>query len=162
MQNTTTITPERDERNKRMIAMSIFNFMGFANTAEQYRLINEATPEERQAYVRKKTNRNFAIMGVVAVAFILWPYIPRDPVPPPPAPEISLAGQVQSIQLHETAFSRSSTVTTSVGTFQVRGGVSASVGDNVSLKKDVSYSKQYPKIELCVESKIKTQCYDVL
>lgn len=154
-----TITAERDARNKKRIAHSFRTAMGLGLTEEQYRLINDGTPEERAAYLKKQGK--YISIGVVVVIgyFIIAQIIPRDPVPPPPAPEVSAAGQIQSLQLHETAFSTSTTVVTNTGIYQLHGGVSASAGDSVSLKRET-----YPLklTSLCVESKIKTQCYGLL
>lgn len=160
--HTTEVTPERDEHNKRMIAMSLFNYMGAPRSAKQLWLLNEATPEERDAHVRKQNKRLLAVICLVAGYFVLTSLLPRETVPPHAAPEVSLAGQVQNIQLHESTFSRTSTVVTSTGTFQVWGGVSASVGDEAFLKKVLGSSRVKPKIELCIDSKIKSRCYDVL
>lgn len=154
-----TITAERDARNKMLINHSFRRAIGLGLTAEQIRLIDYGTPEERASYVKKQRKHFFIGAAVVGGYFIISPMIPRDPVPPPPAPEISTAGQIQSLQLHETAFSTSTTVVTETGTYQVHGGVSASAGDTVSLKRETHPIQQ---TSLCVESKIKAQCYRLL
>lgn len=155
----TTITPERDRRNKQMIAMSFFNYMGAPRSAKQLWLLNDATPEERDTHVRKQNKRLLVIVALVAGYLAISSVLPRDAVPPPPSPEITGAGVIQSLQLHETALSTSTTVITETGTYQVRGGVSAAKGDSVSLKREVH---PYSKVSLCIESKIKTQCYQLL
>ena len=154
------ITEEHDARNRRLIAGSLRAMMGLELTAEPRRLLRDGTPEERAAYVHKQ-NKYLFFLGVVAVAgyFILTALFPRKPVPPPPAPVFSAAGQIQSLQLHDAAFSTSTTVITDTGTFQVFGGVSASNGDAVSLKREFQPLEQ---LSLCVASKIKSKCYRLL
>ena len=154
-----TITAERDARNKILINHSFRRSIGLRPTAEQIRLINSGTPEERAAYVKKQRKNLFIGAAIVGGYFMILPMIPLGSVPPPPASEISAAGQIQSLQLHETSLSTTTTVVTETGTYQVHGGVSASVGDTVSLKRETHPIQQ---TSLCVESKIKAQCYRLL
>lgn len=158
-----SISPERDEINKKLIAYQLFRI---GSCAEQTRLLTDATPEERAAYIWKCNKLLLLCIAAVVAYFLITSLIPRDPPQPLPAPEISIsaAGQVQSLQLHETAFSRSTTVVTSMGIYQVQGGVSAASGDVATLKRAKKpFAGSYMiELSLCIESKIKTRCYDIL
>lgn len=75
-------------------------------------------------------------------------------------PVVVEAGQIKQIKLLDTMFSSISTVETSVGIYQVRGAVSAEVGDTAKLNQEISGS--FKKASLCIDSKIKFKCYDIL
>lgn len=155
----TTITPERDARNRRILCHSFRSVIGLGLSAEQIRLLNIGTPEDREAYV-KKLAKYYSLAAAVIVGYVsLWSMLPRDIRPFPPAPEISDAGTVQSLQLHETALSTSTTVVTATGTYQVKGGGSAALGDVATLKRE---TQPIPQTSLCIESSIKTRCYYLL
>lgn len=156
----TTITPQRDNLNKKLIMNDLKSALGLGLTGEQQWLISDAaTPSERAAYVKKQ--HKLLLLTIIIAAFIvaILSLIPHAPEPVYPAPKISMAGMIQSIQLHETAFSTSTTVVTSTGIYQVRGGVSAKGGDVATLKKE---SHPREKSSLCIESNIKTSCYELL
>lgn len=155
----TPITSDRDARNKKLIANSFNVAFGLGLNSKQRWLLRDGTPEERDAYVKKQTKYFFICGAMICVVFAVNSMIPKDQLPPPPAPEITSAGQVQSLQLHETALSTSTTVITAIGNYQVRGGVSAATGDVVTLKRETDH---FHKTSLCVESKIKTECYSLL
>lgn len=74
------------------------------------------------------------------------------------APIFRDAGTVVSVQLHDTAFSTSTTVTTSIGTFQVSGAVTASPGDVTKMRTEKHSDDQ----SLCVQSEFKSGCYRLL
>lgn len=65
------------------------------------------------------------------------------------------AGTLTSLQLHETTFSRLTSVETTEGWYQVQGAVSASKGDPVTIK-----TSSYAQV-LCIESRDGTSCYTV-
>jgi len=155
----TSITKERDAKNCRIIQHSFRQALGCNMSAQQMWLLDCGTPEERDAYVKKQLKHFMIGSAAVIGCLAIFSMIPRDPVPPPPVPEITTAGQVQSLRLHETALSTSTTVITAMGTYQVRGGVSATTGDAVTLKR---HTDGLHRTSLCVESKIKTACYTLL
>lgn len=144
----------RDERNKRIIALT-----SWAPRYEREILLEGGSPEEREAFVRKHRNLFFGGVASILVITLLLELVPRDAPPAPPSPEIVEAGRVEGLRLHETAFSTSTTVTTSTGTYQVRGGVSAAEGDIATLKRE---SHPAPRTSLCIESSIKPACYALL
>lgn len=165
---TTSISEKQDEMNKRLIARgSLVSALisSVTNTrrprsAEQVRLIEMATPDERQAYLSRQVKTSWAIMLCFGLAVSWLEMQPRKPAQPKPLPvvEVTDAGSVKGIQLHETSLSTATTVTTTAGVYQVRGGVSASAGDEASLEaKDVGTLGV--QTSLCIKSKIKTACY---
>ena len=88
----------------------------------------------------------FAAIAVIGIAIAVF-YAPETKSRP--------AGTLTSLQLHETTFSRLTTVETSEGWYQVQGAVSASKGDAVSIK-----SSGYAQ-DVCIESRDGTTCYTV-
>lgn len=126
--------------------------------------LRNATFEEKETYYLAATRRTKIIVlfvGVLFVGFSLYRQFVPAPVPPePPKPTFESAGAVQSIQLQSTTFSTDTTVTTTTGIFQVRGGVSASWGDTAQIKRESEGSGVKPS--LCIESKIKSKCYPIL
>lgn len=151
-----TIPPERDNRNKKLISEAFL----WCAEGRRSQLLTTGTPEERARFVKVQTKKIlFVLFGIGAwmVATELF----RTPVPPAPAPTFIPAGHVVDVQLHDTTFSSSTTVTTSVGTYQVRGGVSAAKGDAANLKRTKSASGTMQSF-LCLESKIKSGCYELL
>lgn len=144
----------RDERNKRIIAAT-----SWAPRFEREVLLESGSPEQRDAFVRKHKKIFFGgLAGILALALLLE-LVPRDAPPPLPPPTVVEAGRVEELRLHETAFSTSTTVTTSTGTYQVRGGVSAARGDIATLKRE---THPVQRTALCIESGIKSACYTLL
>ncbi|MES2877550.1 MAG: hypothetical protein V4713_03940 [Pseudomonadota bacterium] len=156
------ITPEQDERNKRLIAHTLYGaqLLGiYRRNPMQEMLLNEGTPEERQVYVARKM-RLYGAIAVLVLGYMAYGYFSPGPARPlPVAPEMVDAGMVKDVQLHDSTFTTSTTVTTSVGVYQVHGGVSASAGDSVKLKIQ---KEPIPLRSLCVESQIKSVCYSLL
>ena len=72
-----------------------------------------------------------------------------------PETKIRPAGNLISLQLHETTFSWLTSVETSEGWYQVQGAVSASKGDAVKIKS--SGDSQ----DVCIESRNETSCYSI-
>ncbi|WP_273767039.1 hypothetical protein [Aeromonas hydrophila] len=151
-----TITPERDNRNKKLISSA------FLWCAEWRRsqLLTTGTPEERDRFVKAQTKKTLLVLFGIG-AWMVATELYRTPAPPAPTPTFIPAGHVVDVQLHDTTFSSSTTVTTSVGTYQVRGGVSAAKGDTANLKRTKSASGMMQSF-LCLESKIKSGCYALL
>jgi hypothetical protein len=158
-------TEYQDERNKRLIAHSLGQrikaiLIGrpLNLTLEQVRLIESATPQEREAYVKRQAVISFTILLCVAVA-IGWA-VTRLGNPQKFVPTVSFedAGSLKELQLHETTFSTATTVTTTAGVFQARGGVSGATGDQVRIKSTTHAVGGYSK-SLCVDSSLKADCY---
>lgn len=75
------------------------------------------------------------------------------------------AGKIQDVHLQSAALGSETTVRTSLGIYQVRGGVSVAIGDAAKLRRTTNEMDGKPlrnKLELCVESTIKSSCYELL
>lgn len=77
------------------------------------------------------------------------------------SPKIISAGEVVDIKAHNSMFFSNSTVTTTVGIYQVGGAVSATIGDDSQLKIETLYDKRKESF-LCIKSEVKTDCYRIL
>lgn len=101
------------------------------------------------------------ILGLLALRYALAPS-------QPPGPDIVTeqdAGRILDVHLQSAALGSETTVRTSLGIYQVRGGVSIAIGDEAKLRRTTNEMDGKPfrsKLELCVESKIKTGCYELL
>lgn len=124
----------------------------------------KATYEEKETFYRAEGRRMKIILLAIAIlwaGFTLYrQFVPAPVRPEPPKPTFEAAGVIQDIQLQSTTFSTDTTVKTSTGIFQVHGGVSATVGDSAQIKREGEGSVW--KTTLCIESKIKSQCYPIL
>lgn len=151
-----TITPERDRKNQLLIA-KVFTWHSAEHRAE---LLSHGSPEDRASFVKAQHKKMLIVLAGVVIVFGAIYLKPRKPAPPLPAPILTSAGQVVGLELHETTFSTSTTVVTTTGTYQVRGGVSASKGDPAQLKQEKVPTGILSA--LCLDSKIKAGCYDLL
>lgn len=169
--STSAISDAEDEKNKRLIAhgslasavWSVFSKTNRSLSPEQTRLISTATPQERQAYVRRQARMSWAIMFCIGIAVAWVALEPRKPVQPKPLPtvEITDAGTIKSTQLHETSLSTATTVTTTAGVYQVRGGVSGAPDDKATIEAKEVGALGVQK-SLCIQSSIKTACYPLM
>lgn len=102
---------------------------------------------------------SFVVLSVLGV----FVYVMTSPKPVAPAPLITAAGSVTHVDLHETSFSTSTSVVTTSGTYQVKGGVSATKGDEASLKVEhlVEHNNRERR-SLCIKSSLKSACYELL
>ncbi|TXT28167.1 MAG: hypothetical protein FD131_3300 [Rhodocyclaceae bacterium] len=120
--------------------------------------------EEKEAFYRADSRRIKVILlavGILLAGFALYrQFIPAPVRPEPPKPTFEAAGVIQDVQLQSTTFSTDTTVKTTTGIFQVHGGVSATTGDTAQIKREGEGS--FLKSALCIESKIKPQCYPIL
>lgn len=101
------------------------------------------------------------VLGLIALRNTLAPPQPRGP----DIVSQQDAGTIQDVHLQSAALSSETTVRTSLGIYQVRGGVSAAIGDETKLRRTTNEIDGKPfrdKLELCVESKIKSSCYELL
>jgi len=130
---------------------------------EVTRLLN-ASIEEKEVFYRAEGRRMKIILLSIAIlwaGFTLYGHFVPAPVRPElPKPTFESAGVIQDIQLQSTTFSTDTTVKTTTGIFQVHGGVSATTGDTAQIKREGEGS--FLKSALCIESKIKSQCYPIL
>ncbi len=162
------ISDAEDERNKRLIAHGslassvwfVFSKTSRSLSPEQIRLIHMATPKERQAYVRRQAKMSWAIMLCICIA-LTWVALQPRQLKPLPAVEITDAGTIKSIQLHETSLSTATTVTTTAGVYQVRGGVSGASDDKATIEAKEVGALGVQK-SLCIQSSIKTACYPLM
>jgi hypothetical protein len=169
--SSTAIHDAEDEMNKALIArgsLASAVWLVFSKTSrslgpEQTRLISMATPQERQAYVRRQAKMTWTIMLCIGIAVAWVALEPRKPVQPKPLPKVEIidAGTIKSIQLHETALSTATTVTTTAGVYQVAGGVSAAPDDKATLEANEVGALGVQK-SLCIKSSIKTACYALM
>lgn len=122
------------------------------------RMVSEVgTVQDCDAMVKAVKRRIKICAAVCGAAVLLSLVLPKkEPNVPPPVAYQS-AGAVESVQLHETAFSTSTSVTTSAGVFQVSGAVTASPGDQAKISVNAEGSQT--SSNLCVESRFKTHCY---
>lgn len=162
-----TISEKQDEINKRLVAHSlgqtfkrVLTGRTWSLTPEQVRLIEQATPQERQAYVKRQSKVTLAILLCLGVA-IAWVALQPKPLKPEPVIQITDAGSVKEIQLHETSLSTATTVTTTAGVYQVRGGVSGATGDEARIEAKEVGTLGVQK-SLCIKSSIKTACYPLM
>ncbi|MDX7787747.1 hypothetical protein [Aeromonas caviae] len=144
-----------DENNK----MEIKNIPRFLLSSTRRARLLAGTPAMRTHYLKKwKLIFLFIIMPALVgfYCYVVFHRLTADGV----TPVVVEAGQIKQIKLHDTMFSNISTVETSVGIYQVRGAVSAEVGDTAKLNQEIAGS--FKKASLCIDSKIKFKCYDVL
>ncbi|MGR6425751.1 hypothetical protein ACUZ8Y_22755 [Aeromonas veronii] len=152
------ITPERDCMNKKLISGTLL----WCPAAKRSRLLRDGTPEERDLFVKtQKKKATFILLGIGV--WVIASELFSTPTPPAPAPTVTIipAGQIVGVELHDTTFSSSTSVTTSTGIYQVRGGVSASKGEQAHIKKTES-SVRGMQTYLCLDSKIKPGCYEIM
>ncbi|MEX6780188.1 hypothetical protein [Pseudomonas aeruginosa] len=149
-----------DEKNKRLIASLLRSPFIRGLHPDPESLLMDGSPGERSEFVRLARRRTFLMLGGVALIVGVFASLPTKPVAPPPAPTFESAGSVIRIQLHESAFSSSSSVETTEGVFQVQGAVTGSSGDVATMKTLDQHG--VVKSELCIESKFKSACYTLL
>ncbi|KSC77000.1 hypothetical protein AO888_03305 [Pseudomonas aeruginosa] len=147
-----------DEKNKRLIASVLRSPFIRGMHADPEWLMMHGSPGERAAFVRLARRRTFLMLG--GVALIVAVIGSSKPVAAPPAPTFEPAGSVVRIQLHESAFSSSSSVETTEGVFQVQGAVTGASGDVATMKTVDQHG--VVRRELCIESKFKSACYTLL
>ncbi|MDS9914950.1 hypothetical protein RMI87_15710 [Pseudomonas aeruginosa] len=113
-------------------------------------------------------NRNYVILpwGVLLLTGAFSWFMKKDDSPMLPervfsrTTEAIPAGNIAKVQLHESATSASTTLETNIGTFHVRGAVTAVIGDEVIVRKEKAGTTE--KAFACVKSVVKTGCYELL
>jgi hypothetical protein len=155
------IPAAKDLTNRRLLDSPVGRFLTRGMGYDIPMLLETGTPEERAKVAKKVLVRSFAIVALTVVVVLMTS--PGEIKTIDPAPVVTTqepAGTIQSIQLHDTALSTSTTVVTGTGTYQVRGAVSAAPGDVVTMKKESPGAME--RTSLCVESHIKATCYSLL
>ncbi|MNL54786.1 hypothetical protein D3C87_1781480 [compost metagenome] len=71
------------------------------------------------------------------------------------------AGKIVDIKMYDLVFIPKSTITTTIGIYQVGGAVSAIIGDTATFKVE-TFGNNSKKSFLCIESEVKTDCYRIL
>ncbi len=147
----------RDETNTRFLRVTPGLFLP---AHRKLYVLSEGTAAERES-AAVAVRRQLLVFLIIGAVVVIGPaFLPRDPMPAQPEPITTPVGAIQSLQLHETALSTSTTIRTSEATFHVSGAVSAKEGDGVTLK--TLERPAGPEREVCVESTIKPACYQVL
>lgn len=150
----------RDQHNRSIIERSYRSFFAVGLHANPDSLLTSGTLEDRAKYVKALRMRavKFVVLCVIfGMVYWLTPSKPPQVIPPP---VVTQAGVVHSILLRETAFSTSTSVETSEGTFQVRGAVTATPGDHVEMMVEIDHGVK--GTSLCIASKFKTACYSLM
>lgn len=157
----TKISEAKDARNRLVLSHVASSPMARLFNLSAESLLVGGTPEQRDAYVKKI--RTWTLLGAALfAAFLLsvdWAKLGADQARPKVLMETN-AGKVQSVQLHETALSRTTTIVTTVGTYQVIGAVSVEPGVFATLRREKTLSGETTSV--CVESDIKQACYSLL
>lgn len=161
MSDTLRAGPGTDMRNRRIIEIVRSTYLGYGLHHDTQHLLDLGTDSERADYVRLLSRRLKLLAFAICVVALCVTFAPRHPTPTPIAPTTTEAGNVVSIQFHDTAFSNSTSVVTSAGTFQVSGAVTATPGDVASFIESVDIGNMKVK-SLCIESQFKNACYRVL
>lgn len=157
----TTVTPKKDALNRDFIertASAPFPIFIRGLTPDWRWQLEHGTPEDRAAYVKKLQGRVYIAFSVLVVIVAAMSDFGRDQVAPKAIE--TPAGQILSIQLHETALSTSTTIETTSGTYQVHGGVTGAIGNQAILT--LIKAPRGDQSSVCVESEIKAACYRLL
>lgn len=161
MKKNNQIPAAKDEMHRRLLDSPAGRFLTRGMGYDIQMLLDTGTPGERANVAKKIGVRTLAIAALGVVVVLMTK--PGEIKTIDPAPVVTIqepAGLIQSIQLHDTALSTSTTLVTGTGTYHVRGAVSASPGDVVTMKKESPGAME--RTSLCVESHIKATCYSLL
>lgn len=74
------------------------------------------------------------------------------------SPKLTFAGNVSGVEYHDSLLSGNSTIRTTAGIYQVRGAVSAKIGDPVYLEIWMRYDKKERTL-VCIKSEFNRVCY---
>lgn len=146
----------RDRINRLIIQASRRSVLGIGLRDPQC-LLDVGSADERAEYARLIKRR--LVFGVGIIVFVSVLMVFRTPAEPVNSTATyTEAGSVLGVELHETSLSRTSSVTTSTGTFQVSGAVTAAIGDGARFKQAAdSFGKS-----LCIGNAYKAHCYRLL
>lgn len=161
MRNAVNVGPATDARNKRIIAFASRTFLGYGLHYDPEMLLEGNDDHSRAYYVDSFFYRVRVLALIVCVVVLFGVFMPDSPKATPVPPTFKDAGSVVSVQFHDTTFTRSTSVSTSQGTFQVAGAVTASAGDVAKIKKSVEIGS-VEVTSLCIESHFKPDCYRIL
>lgn len=161
MRNAVKVGPATDARNKRIIAAARRTFLCYG-LHYNFDMLLDGDDDERRSYCAQSILFRLKVLAVIICLVVLSSVLmPDSPKPVPVPPTFTDAGSVVSVQFHDTTFSRSTSVSTSEGNFQVAGAVTASSGDVAKIKKSVEIGS-VEVTSLCIDSKYKPDCYRVL
>ena len=132
-------------------------------------ILMNASFEVKKKWYRRKIFNLYVVAGITLVwLFAPWKYFFSEKAKPVIPVKISVnAGTIKEIKLHSSTFSTETTLVTDKGVYQLRGAVSASIGDDTQLEKWQREDGKLPtkpqyKSKICVQSKIKTDCYPLM
>jgi hypothetical protein len=128
--------------------------------AQRQRLLRADSPRLREQVVGRVRRR--LILGLLlafGVALMLLGFleVPGNALLGQGAEQVD-AGRIESIELHSGLLGDKTTVRTTAGTFQVLGPVSAMQGDAARVRRN----GERGRMQLCLESQIRQQCYWIL
>lgn len=127
---------------------------------QRQRLLAADSPRLREQVVGRVKRR--LVLGLllafgVTLMFLGFLEVPGNALLGEGAAQVD-AGRVESVELHSGLLGDKTTVRTTAGTFQVLGSVSAMQGDVVRVQRD----GERGRMQLCLESQIRQQCYWML
>ena len=116
------------------------------------------TAEDRASFVKQHNRAGLVFVGLAALCMLASSLVPTKARPAPAPAHMEDAGRILSVELHETAFSTTSSVRTERGTYQVSGAVSWAHGDQATLREDQQGLHARVK-DLCLASQIHSSCF---
>ena len=135
---------------------------------KKFQLMDSSFDVKKEWY--RKSIFRLKLIGIITVMLIFAPwkyFLPEKAKPVIPTKITINAGTIKEIKLHSTTFSTKTTLVTSKGVYQLVGAVSAAIGDATQLIKWQREDEESPveyryKPKMCVQSKIKTDCYPLM
>lgn len=165
------IKPRTDAENRQFIERC-----WWLSSTSRNDLLSKVGPQARAQWVRSHRVVKAVLLTIgsfLAASLLLVAVTPSDQRPVqramiqthlhnvlPASTDASVdGGVITAVEMHDMPTSLESTITTTIGVFQVGGAVSAALGDKVTIKKTVG---PITEEDACVASKIKTACYRLL
>ena len=149
-----------DRRNRDFLYRSSFNSIFGSMNSNLRDLIDHGSPEQCAQAVSDVKRRYKRIFAAIVLLALWWALTPSTLRVDPPSPIITPAGTVSAIQLNTSSFSTTTSLTTTGGIYQVAGAVSGQIGDYVDVKVETIFGREVTTV--CVESKVKPNCYSLL
>lgn len=116
-----------------------------------------------------KETRYFSIIANIAGLYCLFFFVAigmsiKESKSPPVITEYGDYEIIENITVHHTSFSTDSTVKTNHFTYQVRGAVSAAVGDQARrfTQKNMGGLVKRDEHKLCVENEVSDNCFYII
>lgn len=125
-------------------------------------LVAQSESEEEFKWKLDKGGFSFVVTAaflMISIAFFMYvkllkPITDSEKI----SPKITLAGNISGVEYHDSLLSGNSTIRTTTGIYQVRGAVSAKIGDPVYLEIWMRYDKK-EKTLVCIKSEFNRVCY---